>query len=270
MYVRLVKLLSLFVAPAILSPASRTGHKIAGATVLLLSWLVLMLGRALRKKSRRPIAGQNHTEIRSSLGGLMALACRTSDADIESRTPKPAEVTFNVRLLILRCSLAFAGRARSKRLRLKTAVSPDVPRLVRADRSRILLILTNLMDNAVKFTSEGVVRLEVLCAIEGGRPLLRFIVYDTGAGIDSESLARILGARRENCAPGHGLFVSQRMIASMGGTLGIESEPRGGSTFWFSVPVEIVRPAPKHESSTPLRAPRYISEASSDKLSLPV
>lgn len=269
MYVRLVKLLTLFVTPAILSPVSRTGDKIAGATLLLLSWVAVVVWQRYPKTTHRSTGSANTPNIRNS---LVALACRTSHEDIQSRTPNSAEVAFNVRLLVLRCTLAFAGRARSKNLRLKTAVDADVPRLVRADRSRILHVLTNLLDNAVKFTGEGVVRLEVRCAIEGGRPLLRFTVYDTGAGIDSDSLARILGPHREIGAPGHGLFVSQRVIASMGGTLGAESEPRGGSTFWFSVPVEIIQPAPKPvpQSSTPARAPGYTSEASSDKLSLPV
>jgi CheY-like chemotaxis protein len=262
---RLVNLLSLFDSIA----KSLRLQELALVAGALLSLLALVLWRASRKRSRRRRASKPdpaappallavvNPEIRSSLGALVALACRASDADLESRNPDPAKVAFNVRLLVFGCARTFAARAESKALRLKTAVGADVPRLVRADRSRILLALANLMDNAVKFTDDGVVRLEVVFAVENARPHLRFNVYDTGVGIDSETLARILGNNRDNCPVRHGLFVFRRMIALMGGTMGAESEPRGGSTFWFSVPVEIVEPAPVarpklvHQSAAP-------------------
>lgn len=157
----------------------------------------------------------------------------------------PAEIAFDVRLLVEQGAHRVTQHARAKGLRLTTAVAEDVPCWVRGDPSRLRNVLLNLLDNAVKFTNEGAVRLEVVSSAEtGGRVQLRFDVYDTGAGIDSETLARLL---EPNASAGeatvHGLPMSVRMVARMGGTLRAESEPRGGSTFWFTVPVEIVEPA---------------------------
>lgn len=157
----------------------------------------------------------------------------------------PAKIAFDVRLLVEQGARRLTQHARGKGLRLTTVVAEDVPCSVRGDPSRLRNVLLSLLDNAIKFTNEGAVRLEVVSTAEaGGRAQLRFNVYDTGAGIDSETLARLLepNASAEHAA-GHGLPLSVRMVARMGGTMGAESEPRGGSTFWFTVPVDVVEPA---------------------------
>jgi len=163
----------------------------------------------------------------------------------EMKSGDPAKVAFNVRLLVEQGARPLTQHARDKGLRLTTAVAEDVPCWARGDPSRLRNVLLSLLDNAIKFTNEGAVRLEVVSTAEaGGRAQLRFDVYDTGAGIDAETLDRLLepNASAEHSA-GHGLPMSVRMVARMGGTMGAESEPRGGSTFWFTVPVEIVEPA---------------------------
>ena len=243
MYSLWVKLLwTALVAPAILSPASRTGDKIAGAT-----GLALLLWQGYRKKTHGA-AGNANSQSRGA--------------------DHPAKVAFNARLLAFRCARTFVARAQAKGLRLKIAIDAGVPRLVRADRSRIFLALASLVDNAVKFTQEGVIRLEVVLAAENGRPHLRFTIYDTGAGIDSETLAWLLGSDGNTFFPGHGLSITRHMVASMGGTLGAESEPRGGSTFWFSVPAEIVEAAPAAQPR-PLHQPATPDVAISPSLLLP-
>jgi len=178
-------------------------QELAWAAGVLLSLLGLVLWQASRKRSRRPrvatrvpvaapaLLAAVTPEIRSSVGGLVALACRASDSDLQSRQADPAKVAFNLRLLVFRCRRTFAARAQSKALRLKTVVADDVPQRVCADRSGILLALENLLDNAIKFTDEGVVRLDVVFAIPASdsiprhsrgysAPILRTSPRDTG------------------------------------------------------------------------------------------
>ena len=160
---------------------------------------------------------------------------RTSGA--EPRSERPAKIAFEPRVLVRQVSRACAEHARSKHLYFKTVVAADVPQRMCGDASSMGAVLEKLLDNAVKFTGEGAVRLEVAWA--AGARQLRFDVYDTGIGIDLETLNRLLTANADS----HGLAVSQRVVAAMGGAMGAESEPRGGSTFWFSVPVEALEPA---------------------------
>jgi len=164
-------------------------------------------------------------------------------------TPKPlpdsAEVAFRPSQLVAHHAQAFAALAQTKGLHFTTAVSPGLPPAICADCSSIDLVLKILLDNAVKFTDEGAVRLEVAPETDAAVCWqVRFSVYDTGAGIDAELLHQLL--RSDESAgsdSAHGLAVARRLVARMGGRLGAESEPRGGSTFWFSIPVTAVEPA---------------------------
>jgi len=152
----------------------------------------------------------------------------------------PAKLAFDVRRLIHRIAPTYSERARSKGISFRIALAPNVPRLIRGSASHLEAVLTNLLDNAVQFTAEGVVRVEAAMTRDGrGRPCVRLRVLDTGQGIDAETLARLLQGQDA----GHGLCSALRLVSEMGGRLGADSEPRGGSTFWFSVPVEVVQAA---------------------------
>ena len=169
-----------------------------------------------------------------------------------------AKITFDLRMLIQHRTRLFAERAKSKGLRFKAAVAANVPERIRADQSRIVLVLSSLLDNAVKFTAEGAVCLEVLLTSDANRGrLLRFNVHDTGTGMDAERLSQVLASDSSSSAVSHGLAVSRRLVTLMDGILGAESEPRGGSTFWFCLPLETaepvlaVRPEHLHKPSEP-------------------
>ena len=164
---------------------------------------------------------------------------------IEKPLPEPAEVAFRLSELVEQNARRFGGRAEAKGLHFTTGVAAGLASSIRADRASIDLVIQNLLDNAVNFTDEGAVRLEV--APEqgaGGRPQVRFNVYDTGSGMDSDRLAHVLESDEPAGSDSrHGLAIAHRLVARMGGHLGAESEPRGGSTFWFTVPVELVEAA---------------------------
>jgi signal transduction histidine kinase len=117
---------------------------------------------------------------------------------------------------------------------------PAAPLPLRTDPDRLRQVLLNLVGNAVKYTREGEVRLE-LCA-EGGRAV--FHVRDTGIGIAPEHLEKIFepfwqvdpGQRAADGGTGLGLSVVRRMVRLLGGEIAVESEPGRGSTFTVRLP----------------------------------
>jgi PAS domain S-box-containing protein len=122
-----------------------------------------------------------------------------------------------------------------------------------ADELRLRQIVLNYLDNAVKHTDRGKVRVTLSGRpAEGGRWLLRLVVSDTGAGVSPEGRGRLfqpfqqLEDARFRGGTGLGLAICRRLAELMRGTVGYESEPGEGATFWAEVPVSTV-PAPPQE-----------------------
>lgn len=136
--------------------------------------------------------------------------------------------------------------AGEKGLKLQCRVGEGVPRWVMGDALRLRQILLNLMSNAVKFTPEGSVRLEVesVGSREGGVDL-RFSVTDTGIGIPEERQLAVFesftqadaGTTRRFGGTGLGTTIARQLVELMGGELCLESKPGKGSTFWFILPM---------------------------------
>jgi signal transduction histidine kinase len=137
-----------------------------------------------------------------------------------------------------------------KRLRLSVNVAPGTPR-VAADPRLLRRILLKLVGNAVKFTERGHVdiSLDALTDAHGVR-MARFAVTDTGPGIPQHlipSLFEPFAKEGDPQAPqregmGVGLAVAKRLVESLGGTIGVESEPGMGANFWITVPATSVTP----------------------------
>ena len=153
---------------------------------------------------------------------------------------------FSVRDLVEESIKTLAAGAHAKGLELVGGIRPDVPKFVLGDATRIRQILVNLVGNAVKFTTNGEVSVDVRHEeIEGDRLLLRFAVRDTGIGIPSDKQQLIFGAfsqadgstTRNFGGTGLGLTISERLARAMGGGISVESEPGNGSTFEFTVMV---------------------------------
>jgi PAS domain S-box-containing protein len=150
----------------------------------------------------------------------------------------------------------FAAEARAKRLALRLSFDPTVPRAAIGDSLRVRQVLSNLVGNAIKFTLRGEVAIHVASAPvapgSGGDFELRVSVKDTGVGVSPEAQARIFEAftqadsttQREHGGTGLGLSISRQLVAMMGGELGMSSDPAGGSTFWFTVPLGAAQPKP--------------------------
>jgi signal transduction histidine kinase/DNA-binding response OmpR family regulator len=144
-----------------------------------------------------------------------------------------------------------AAMAVSKGIELQSFIHQDVPRRVRGDRMRVTQVLTNLTSNAVKFTAEGEVVVEVTVAERTDvATVVRFEVRDTGIGIAPEQIDSLFDAfvqadsktTRQFGGTGLGLAISKQLTELMDGKLEAESELDKGSTFRFEIPFA---PAPK-------------------------
>ena len=147
----------------------------------------------------------------------------------------------------------FWERALEKDLELGFHVAADVPQLVQADQTRLTQVVTNLVNNALKFTEHGgvSVRMNVVESKKPNHCRLRVSVMDTGIGIAEDKLKTVFerftqadqSTTRKFGGTGLGLSISQRLIEAMGGEIGVTSRLRKGSTFWFEVDLPVVKPA---------------------------
>jgi two-component system, sensor histidine kinase and response regulator len=160
------------------------------------------------------------------------------------------------------CSLV-AGPAHAKGLELRVD-SGGLPTHVRGDPTRLSQVLVNLLGNAVKFTERGSVQLRgTLLERDDAGLTLRFEVRDTGIGIDAERTARLFDAFEQSDSSttrrfggtGLGLAVTRQLVELMGGTVGVESTPGVGSTFWVTVRVQPVLPAAHDSAPAHAQAP---------------
>jgi CheY-like chemotaxis protein len=150
----------------------------------------------------------------------------------------------------------FAAEARAKGLALRLSFDAGVPPAAMGDSLRVRQVLSNLVGNSVKFTLRGEVAVhgasEPVAAGRNGDFDLRVSVTDTGIGVSPEAQTRIFEAftqadsttQREHGGTGLGLSISRQLVAIMGGALGMSSDPEGGSTFWFTVPLGNAPPEP--------------------------
>jgi signal transduction histidine kinase len=139
----------------------------------------------------------------------------------------------------------FEAAVAAKGLAFDMSVADGLPGHVVADRTRLRQVLLNLVANAIKFTPAGRVGLHALPRA-GGRPGVRFEVRDQGIGIAPEAQARLFSnfVQADASIParfggiGLGLAISKKLVAMMGGTIGVDSAPGLGSVFWVEFPAQ--------------------------------
>jgi two-component system, sensor histidine kinase len=174
---------------------------------------------------------------------------------------------FRPRRLVEALAASLDARAQTKSLRAEVTVADDLPDVLLGDPVRLRAALENLLDNAVKFTAEGVVRLDVGgTRAKAGRVKLTLRVSDSGIGLKRAEIKRLFQpyaqaspdiARRYGGA-GLGLAVVKRLAKLMGGDLTVTSTPGRGSSFCFTA----VLPLAAAEASGAMRAKQIVSPPS--------
>ena len=151
----------------------------------------------------------------------------------------------------------FATPAAQKGIEYVTYISPDMPSVLKGDVLKIKEILTNLINNAIKFThKDGTISVTVkLNEIKDNKANIYFEVKDTGIGMSEEQKNKIFEAfsqadesvTRKYGGTGLGLTIVKSYIEMMGGEIKVESELNKGSKFYFTLELEIVDPTPKYQ-----------------------
>ncbi len=230
------------------------------------------------------VATMSH-EIRTPLNGIMVMADLLANADIPRRLHRYAEVIatsgrsllsiindildfskIEAGKLVLECrqisldeivenvTSLFAERASSKNIDLAAVIEPDVPRTISGDPVRLGQVIGNLINNALKFTEAGFVKL----TISNGSPgsgLIYLTVEDTGIGIPEDKQSTIFQAfsqadqttTRKFGGTGLGLAICRRIVTAMGGEIEVSSRVNIGSMFRVRIPAgeTVSRPWPK-------------------------
>ena len=163
---------------------------------------------------------------------------------IEAGRVELEELDFELSNLLDEFAATLSVRAKRKNLKFSCAVESGVPNQVRGDSGRLRQILTNLADNAIKFSSEGEVAVKVSVERDDeSECMLHFSVHDSGIGIPADKIEVLFNkfsqadpsTTRKYGGTGLGLAISKQLVELMGGEVGVESQYGIGSEFWFTV-----------------------------------
>ncbi|NMH61458.1 ATP-binding protein [Alteromonas ponticola] len=154
----------------------------------------------------------------------------------------------NLRQVINDVIATYVDLVASKQVTLSAMVDPALESAHICDPTRVSQILSNLVSNAIKFTDEGSIQIEVKVLKAGEQEQhLRFLITDTGSGMDNEKLSSIFepyvqanhSDARKFGGTGLGLQITKHLVESMGGSVNVESNKGQGSKFWFDVLFEV-------------------------------
>ncbi|HTW65327.1 MAG TPA: ATP-binding protein [Bryobacteraceae bacterium] len=212
--------------------------------------------------------------IQRSAASLMSLINDILDFScIEAGNLRLDRVVFSLRGAIEQAAAEFAQQAGAKGLEFVSSIAPSVPERAMGDPARLRQVLANLVGNAVKFTERGRVSIAAELVSQTRDELrLRFTVRDSGIGVAESDRDRLFQTftqadesnTRKYGGTGLGLAIAKQLVELLGGEIGMESEPAGGSRFWFTASFgnvaksEAASPAPSAVHVRPITTPRPV------------
>jgi signal transduction histidine kinase/DNA-binding response OmpR family regulator len=189
------------------------------------------------------------TIVKSSSEALLGILNDILDfSKIEAGMMHMDRIGFDLRRTVVESLRALELKAHEKGLQICYELPEDIPRQVLGDPARLRQVLLNLVGNAVKFTERGSICVSLAVeACTEATVSIRFTVADTGIGIPPDRLGHIFEAfsqadssiTRQYGGTGLGLSITARLVELMGGEIGVESELGRGSTFHFTLALDI-------------------------------
>ena len=176
---------------------------------------------------------------------------------IEAGMLEVEKIPFDLHATVEPVIELMAHKCKEKSLEMAYFADPGVPPRLVGDPGRIRQVITNLLTNAIKFTARGKVVVRIGLAEQVDHTAtLNFTVEDTGIGIPDSRFNRLFQAfsqvdasiTRKYGGSGLGLVICKKLCELMGGTIGFESEVGRGSTFWFSIPFEVIESSAEADS----------------------
>ena len=195
-----------------------------------------------------PLTSEQRDYLQTSLQSAESLLTLLNDildfSKIEAGKLELDSINFSLRNAVEDVAYTLAKRAQEKGLEIACLIHPDLISDVRGDPGRVRQILVNLVGNAIKFTHHGeiIVQAEPVEETEN-HVRVHFAVQDTGIGIAPERQSAIFdrftqadgSTTRKYGGTGLGLTICKQLVEAMGGTIGLESTPGIGTTFWFEI-----------------------------------
>ncbi|MFU8802575.1 MAG: CheR family methyltransferase [Bradymonadaceae bacterium] len=221
---------------------ANTSHEIRTPMTCILGFADLLLESLEDKKDRSSVETikKNALFLLDIINEILDLTkIEEGKFEVENRRFDPRDLMQEVTDLM-------QVRAHEKSLPLTIEYDADVPSLVETDPTRLRQILLNLVENALKFTSEGYVAVKV-GFVHGEEPRLQMKIVDTGIGMTEREQEKMFepfvqadtSLTRKYGGTGLGLTITRRLIDLLGGTIDVESERGEGTTFVVEIPVRL-------------------------------
>ncbi len=241
--------------------------------------VVIGMNEMILREAEKESVKEYAYNIQSASNMLLGLVNDVLDfSKIESGQLEVVEETYNLALLIKDEWLLLNTRVAGKPISTKVEIDSNIPSVLHGDELRIKQILTNLISNAVKYTSEGNIVLKAFFKwMDDETIALCFSIKDTGRGIKKEDLSQLFDSfkrlevekNRNVEGTGLGLNIVKRLTDMMGGTVVVDSEYGEGSTFTISIPQRVVEERPVGDFEATLRADRKAKKTSGKTFTAP-